>query len=93
MAKTVADGLLRHEESGVFAAVAEASLTGRPAVVCGTAGPGTAHLLNGLPDGHSGRSRYHGPGADIPGLNQLVCPVNLREVVGGVRDRDVDRFR
>jgi hypothetical protein len=40
--------LLRHEEFGVFAAVAEASLTGRPAVVCGTAGPGTAHLINGL---------------------------------------------
>lgn len=41
---------VRHEEYGVFAAVAEAYLTGRPVTVCGTAGPGTAHLLNGLMD-------------------------------------------
>ena len=41
---------VRHEEYGVFAAVAEASLTGRLAAVCGTAGPGTAHLINGLLD-------------------------------------------
>src|ERR1019366_8839054 len=31
---------VRHEEYGVFAAVAEASLTGNPVAVCGTAGPG-----------------------------------------------------
>lgn len=41
---------VRHEEYGVFAAVAEARLTGRPVVVCGTAGPGVAHLINGLLD-------------------------------------------
>jgi pyruvate dehydrogenase (quinone) len=41
---------VRHEEYGVFAAVAESYLTGNPVVVCGTAGPGTAHLLNGLMD-------------------------------------------
>jgi pyruvate dehydrogenase (quinone) len=39
---------LRHEEYGVFAAVAEAHLTGNP-VDCGTAGLGAAHLFNGLP--------------------------------------------
>lgn len=41
---------VRHEEYGVFAAVAEAYLTGDPLVVCGTAGPGVAHLFNGLMD-------------------------------------------
>ena len=41
---------VRHEEYGGFAAVAEAYMTGKPAVVCGTAGAGTAHLFNGLMD-------------------------------------------
>src|SRR6202051_1343432 len=41
---------VRHEEYGVFAAVAEASLPGHPVVVCGTAGPGAVHLFNGLMD-------------------------------------------
>ena len=41
---------VRHEEYGVFAAVAEAYLTGNPVAVCGTAGPGVTHLVNGLID-------------------------------------------
>jgi pyruvate dehydrogenase (quinone) len=41
---------VRHEEYGVFAAVAESYLTGFPVVVCGTAGPGVTHLFNGLMD-------------------------------------------
>jgi pyruvate dehydrogenase (quinone) len=41
---------VRHEEYGVFAAVADAYLTGSPVVVCGTAGPGVTHLFNGLMD-------------------------------------------
>src|ERR1700722_18949357 len=41
---------VRHEEYGAFAAVAEARLTGRPVAVCGTAGPGVTHLINGLID-------------------------------------------
>jgi thiamine pyrophosphate-dependent acetolactate synthase large subunit-like protein len=41
---------VRHEEYGVFAAVAEAYLTDRPVAVCGTAGPGVTHLFNGLMD-------------------------------------------
>ncbi|MGW2683363.1 thiamine pyrophosphate-dependent enzyme [Streptomyces sp. NPDC001414] len=41
---------VRNEEFGVFAAVAEAKLTGRPVAVCGTAGPGVAHLVNGMLD-------------------------------------------
>jgi pyruvate dehydrogenase (quinone) len=41
---------VRHEEYGVFAAVADAYLSGNPVVVCGTAGPGVTHLFNGLMD-------------------------------------------
>ena len=41
---------VRHEEYGVFAAVAEAYLSGNPVVVCGTSDPGVVHLFNGLMD-------------------------------------------
>jgi pyruvate dehydrogenase (quinone) len=41
---------VRHEEYGVFAAVADAYLTNKPVAVCGTAGPGVTHLFNGLMD-------------------------------------------
>jgi pyruvate dehydrogenase (quinone) len=41
---------VRNEEAGVFAAVAEACLTNSPVAVCGTAGAGAIHLLNGLVD-------------------------------------------
>ena len=47
---------VRHEEYGVFAAVAEAYLTGNPVAVCGTAGPGVVHLFNGLMDAHKERA-------------------------------------
>src|SRR5580693_9457637 len=47
---------VRNEEYGTFAAVAEASLTGRPVAVCGTAGPGTTHLINGLLDARKERA-------------------------------------
>src|SRR5580658_7714196 len=47
---------VRHEEYGVFAAVAEASLTGSPVAVCGTAGPGVVHLINGLLDARHERA-------------------------------------
>ncbi|MGC1879204.1 MAG: thiamine pyrophosphate-dependent enzyme [Rhabdochlamydiaceae bacterium] len=43
---------VRHEEFGTFAAVADAYLTGQPVAVCGTAGPGVTHLINGLIDAH-----------------------------------------
>lgn len=42
--------LVRNEEAGTLAAVAESLVTGEPVVVCGTAGPGVTHLLNGLLD-------------------------------------------
>jgi pyruvate dehydrogenase (quinone) len=41
---------VRHEEYGVFAAVADSYLSGSPVAVCGTAGPGVTHLFNGLMD-------------------------------------------
>lgn len=41
---------VRHEEWGVFAASADAQLSDRIVAVCGTAGPGITHLLNGLID-------------------------------------------
>jgi pyruvate dehydrogenase (quinone) len=47
---------VRNEEYGVFAAVAEAYFTGEPVVVCGTAGPGTVHLFNGLMDARKERA-------------------------------------
>jgi pyruvate dehydrogenase (quinone) len=47
---------VRYEEYGVFAAVAEARLTGKPAAVCGTAGPGVTHLINGLLDARKERA-------------------------------------
>src|SRR5260370_36094734 len=39
---------VRHEEYGVFAAVAEADLTGNPVSGCGAAGPGDVKLFNGV---------------------------------------------
>ncbi len=49
---------VRHEEYGVFAAVADAYLSGNPVVVCGTAGPGVTHLFNGLMDAQGGSRRH-----------------------------------
>src|SRR5580698_9337384 len=47
---------VRNEEYGVFAAVADAYLTGAPVAVCGTAGPGVTHLFNGLMDARKERA-------------------------------------
>lgn len=41
---------VRHEETGAFAAGAEAQLTGQPACCAGSSGPGHVHLVNGLYD-------------------------------------------
>lgn len=43
---------VRHEESGAFAAGAEAQLTGKLTVCAGSCGPGNLHLMNGLFDCH-----------------------------------------
>lgn len=47
---------VRHEEAGAFAAAAQAKLTGKLAVCCGTVGPGALHLLNGLYDAKRDRA-------------------------------------
>ncbi len=47
---------VRHEETGAFAAGAEAMLTGKLACCAGSSGPGHVHLLNGLYDNN--RSNY-----------------------------------
>ncbi len=54
---------VRHEETGAFAASAQAKLTGKLAVCVGTAGPGAVHLLNGLYDA----KRDHAPVLAITG--------------------------
>lgn len=43
---------VRNEETGAFAAGAEAQLTGRLACCAGSSGPGHVHLMNGLYDAH-----------------------------------------
>ena len=56
---------VRHEEYGVFAAVAEAYLTGNPVAVCGTAGPGVTHLFNGLMDARKEGAAIIGIAGDV----------------------------
>lgn len=43
---------VRHEETGAFAAGAEAQLTGQVTCCAGSCGPGHVHLINGLYDAH-----------------------------------------
>ena len=45
---------VRHEETGAYAAAAEAQLTGRPGCCAGSSGPGHVHLINGLYDAQRG---------------------------------------
>ncbi len=47
---------VNHEESGGFAAVGQAKLTGKLGVCCGTSGPGAIHLLNALYDAKTDRA-------------------------------------
>src|SRR6202167_4742993 len=48
---------VRHEEGAALAAAGQAKLTGRLAVFCGPAGPGSTHLVPGLYEA----SRDHAP--------------------------------
>lgn len=43
---------VRHEETGAYAAGAEAQLSGQLACCAGSSGPGHVHLINGLYDAH-----------------------------------------
>jgi pyruvate dehydrogenase (quinone) len=56
---------VRHEEFGAFAASAESLLTGQPVAVCGTAGPGVTHLLNGLLDARHERAAVIAVAGDV----------------------------
>jgi len=57
-----------HEESGAFAAAAQAKLSGNLAVCAGTAGPGAIHLLNGLYDA----KKDHAPVLAITGQSETA---------------------
>ncbi|MHA6203440.1 ubiquinone-dependent pyruvate dehydrogenase [Dyella soli] len=57
---------MRHEESGAFAAGAEAHLTGQLAVCAGSCGPGNLHLINGLYDCHRNGAPVLAIAAHIP---------------------------
>src|SRR5262249_60533269 len=57
---------VRNEESGAFAAGAEAQLTGNLAVCAGSCGPGNLHLINGLFDAHRSAAPVLAIAAHIP---------------------------
>src|SRR3984885_8053076 len=57
---------VRHEETGAFAAGAQAHLTGELAVCAGSCGPGNMHLINGLYDCQRSRVPVLAIAAHIP---------------------------
>jgi pyruvate dehydrogenase (quinone) len=57
---------VRHEESGAYAAGAEAQLAGQLAVCAGSCGPGNLHLINGLYDAHRSGAPVLAIAAHIP---------------------------
>src|SRR5208337_4574167 len=57
---------VRNEETGAFAAGAEAQLTGKLAACAGSCGPGNLHLINGLFDAHRSRTPVLAIAAQIP---------------------------
>src|ERR1700729_3899834 len=57
---------VRHEETGAFAAGAQAHLTGELAVCAGSCGPGNMHLINGLYDCHRSRVPVLAIAAQVP---------------------------
>src|ERR1700731_2684492 len=69
---------VRHEEYGVFAAVAEPYLTGTPVAVCGTAGPGVTHLFNGLMDARKERAAIIAIAGDVE--TKLIDTAALEEL-------------
>ncbi len=69
---------VRNEEYGVFAAVAEAYLTGNPVAVCGTAGPGVTHLFNGLMDARKEGASVIAISGDVE--SKLIDTATLEEL-------------
>lgn len=57
---------VRNEESGAFAAGAEAQLSGKLAVCAGSCGPGNLHLINGLFDAHRSNAPVLAIASHIP---------------------------
>ncbi|WP_433427627.1 pyruvate dehydrogenase [Nonomuraea sp. CA-141351] len=57
---------VRHEETGAFAAGAEAQITGRLCACAGSCGPGHLHLINGLYDAHRSMAPVLALAAHIP---------------------------
>jgi pyruvate dehydrogenase (quinone) len=57
---------VRNEESGAFAAGAEAQLTGRLTACAGSCGPGNLHLINGLFDAHRSNAPVLAIASHIP---------------------------
>ena len=57
---------VRHEETGAFAAGAEAQLTGNLCACAGSCGPGNLHLINGLYDANGSGAPVLAIAAHIP---------------------------
>jgi pyruvate dehydrogenase (quinone) len=57
---------VRHEETGAFAAGAEAQLSGKLAACAGSCGPGNLHLINGLFDAHRSNAPVLAIASHIP---------------------------
>jgi pyruvate dehydrogenase (quinone) len=57
---------VRHEETGAYAAGAEAQLTGKLAACGGSCGPGSLHLINGLYDAHRSNAPVLAIASHIP---------------------------
>src|SRR5271154_5672360 len=74
---------VRNEESGAFAAGAEAQLSGKLAACAGSCGPGNLHLINGLFDAHRSNAPVLAIASHIPtseigtGYFQETHPQNL----------------
>lgn len=57
---------VRHEETAALAASAESQLSGGIAACCGSCGPGSIHLLNGLYDAHRSHAAVLVLAAHVP---------------------------
>jgi pyruvate dehydrogenase (quinone) len=81
---------VRHEETGAFAAGAQAQLSGTLGVCMGTVGPGSLHLLNGLYDA----KKSHAPVLAICGQVPLaeLGSDSFQEVDNDAVFRDVSVF-
>lgn len=63
---------VRHEEAGSLAASAEYKLTGKVGVCFGSAGPGAAHLFNGLYDAKFDKTPMVAIVANVPSSRQDI---------------------